>query len=71
MATINRLCSQRRKINIQENYENPINVIIHDHHLVKSSRVITLDKLTSTEIYFILISRDQNKPSSNIYFANL
>ena len=71
MAAINRRCSQRRKINIQENYENPINVIINDHHLVKSSRVITLDKLTSTEIYFILISRDQNKPSSNIYFANL
>ena len=44
MATINRLCSQRRKINIQENYENPINIIFHDHHLVKSSRVITLDK---------------------------
>ena len=29
------------------------------------------DKLTSTEIYSILISRAQNKPSSNIYFENL
>ena len=53
MTTVNRLCSQRRKINIKENYENPINLIIHDHYLVKSSRVITLDKLTSTEIYSI------------------
>ena len=46
---------QRWKIIIKENYENAINLIIHDHHLVKGSRVITLDKLTSTEIYSILI----------------
>ena len=32
---------------------------------------MTLDKLISTEIYFILISIAQNKPSSNIYFENL
>ena len=63
--------SQRWKIIIKENYGNAINLIIYDHHLVKSSRVITLDKLTSTEIYSILISRAQNKPSSNIYFENL
>ena len=62
---------QRWKTIIKENYENPTNLIIHDHHLVKHSRVITLDKLTSTEIYSILISRAQNKPSSNIYFENL
>ena len=59
------------KIIIKEDYENATNLIIHDHHLVKGSRVITLDKLTSTEIYSILISRAQNKPSSNIYFENL
>ena len=62
---------QRWKIIIKENYENAINLIIHDHHLVKGSRVITLDKLTSTEIYSILISRAQNKPFFNIYFENL
>ena len=45
--------------------------MMYDHHLIKSSRVITLDKLTSTEIYFILISKVQNKPSFNIYFENL
>ena len=55
----------------QKNYENAINLIIHDHHLVKGSRVITLDKLTSTELYSILISKTQNMPSSNIYFENL
>ena len=55
----------------KKSYENAINLIIHDHHLVKGSRVITLDKLTSTELYSILISKTQNKPSSNIYFENL
>ena len=46
-------------------------MIIHDHHLIKGSRVLTLDKLTSSEIYSILILKVQNKPSSNIYFENL
>ena len=39
--------------------------------MLQGSRVITLDKLTSTEIYSILISRAQHKPLSNIYFENL
>ena len=63
--------TQRSNIIIKENYENAINLIIHGHHLVKDSRVTSLDKLKSTEIYSILISRAQNKPSSNIYFENL
>ena len=62
---------QRWKIIIKENYENATNLIIHDHHLVKGSRVITFDKLTSAEIYSILILGAQNKPSSNVYFENL
>ena len=61
---------QTWKIIIKESYENAINLIIHDHHLVKGSRVISTE-LTSTEIYAIFISRAQNKLSSNIYFENL
>ena len=38
MATISRL----------EDYENATNLIIYDHHLIEGSRVITLDKGTST-----------------------
>ena len=64
MAIINRLYSTKIKIIIKESYENATNPIIHDHHLVKGSRVIALDKLTLT-------SRAQNKPSSNVYFENL
>ena len=59
----------RCKFIIRENYAT--NMIIHNHHLIKGSRVITLDKLTSTKIYSILISKVQSKPSSNIYFKNL
>ena len=51
--------------------EDAANLITHDHYLIKSSRVITLDKSSSTEMYSILILRVQNKPSSNIYFKNL
>ena len=64
MATINKLYSTKIKVIIKESYENATNPIIHDHHLVKGSSVITLDKLTLT-------SRAQNKPSSNVYFENL
>ena len=53
---------------IKENYENDTNLIIHDHHLIKGSRVITLDKLTLTKMYSILISKVKNKPFSDIYF---
>ena len=53
------------------NYENATNLIIHDHHLIKVSRVITLVELRSTEIYSILISSAQKMPSSKIYFENL
>ena len=52
------------------NHQNATNFIIHDPHLIKGSRVITLDKVTSTEIYSILISKVQNKPS-NIFLIYL
>ena len=57
---------ERWKFFTKENYENAINLIIHDHHSIKGSRVITLDKLTSTKIYSLLISKVQNKPYSKI-----
>ena len=48
---INESIPERWKVIIKENYENATNLIVHDHHLVKSSRVITLDKLTYILIY--------------------
>ena len=62
---------EKWKFIIKKNNEVAANLITHDHHLIKGSRVITLDKLTSTEIYSILTLKVKNKPSSNIYFKNL
>ena len=61
---------EKWKFIIKKNNEVAANLITHDHHLIKGSRVITLDKLTSTEIYSILILKVHNKTSSNIYFKN-
>ena len=36
-----------------KNKETVANLIAHHHYLIKGSRVITLDKLTSTKIYSI------------------
>ena len=54
----------------KKNNENVANLFTHDHHLIKGSRVILVDKLTSTKIYSMLILKVQNKPSSNICFEN-
>ena len=60
------------KFIIKETHESTTNLIIHDHHVIKGSRILTLDKLSSTEIYAILISKFlSSKPSSNFYFENL
>ena len=59
------------KFIIKQTHESTTNLIIHDHHVIKERRILTLDKLSSTEIYAILISKVQNKPSSNFYFENL
>ena len=41
------------------------------YHIIKGSRILTLDKLSSTEMYAILISKVQNKPCSHFCFKNL
>ena len=71
MDTINRIYSRKLEIYFHKNHENDVSLISHNHHVIKVSRVITLDKLAPVEIYSILISKVQNKPSSNIYFENL
>ena len=63
--------SERWQFIIKENYDNATNLIIHNNYLIKYSRVIALDKLTSTEMYSILTLKVQNKSFSNIYFENL
>ena len=57
---------ERWKIIIKQNYENATNLIIHDHYSIKGSRILTLHKLTSTEIYSILISKFHKKLTYNL-----
>ena len=56
---------EKWKFIIKKNNEVAATLITQD------SRVITLDKLTSTEIHSILTLKIQNKPSCNICFENL
>ena len=65
------LFQKNGNLSLKKNNEVAANLITHDHHLIKGSRVMTLDKLTSTKIYSVLTLKVQNKPSSNIYLENL
>ena len=62
---------EKWKFLVKKSHENAANLITYSHHLIKDSRVKTLDKLRSTEIYFILILKIENKPSCNINFKNV
>ena len=44
---------------------------MHDHDLIKGARFLTLEKLSSKELYSILITKFTNKPSSNVYFEKI
>ena len=41
---------------------NVSDLLIHHHHLIKGMRILTLEKLTSKELYSILITKFTNKP---------
>ena len=41
------------KFIIKETHESTTNLIIHDHHVIKGSTILTLDKLSSNKIYAI------------------
>ena len=48
------------------------NDLYQNHHVIKVASILSLDKLSSKEIYSILISYTvNNKPTSNFYFEKL
>ena len=65
------LFQKKQKFSVQKNYKNSANFNINDHNLINCSRVITLNKLTSTEIHSIFVSKIENKLFCNIYLENL
>ena len=42
---------------------------VQDHHLIRNTRVIVLDKLTAREIYSVLLLSSSNTPTSEKYFG--
>ena len=51
--------------------ENTSLLVVNDHHLLKGFRIIVLEKLSSKELYPLLISAIDHQPTSKIYFDNL
>ena len=47
------------------------NDLCQNHYVIKGARILPLDKLSSMEMYSILISNTVNKPTLNIYFEKL
>ena len=41
---------------------------VQDHHLIKDTRIIALDKLTTREIYSVLLLSSRKTPTSQKYF---
>ena len=45
--------------------------LYHSHNVIKEASILSINKLSSKEIYLILISNIFRKPTSNVYFEKL
>ena len=62
--------------NVEKNVSNKhqkilVSWVVKDDHLLRGSRIIILEKLTSKELYSLLISAIDHQPNSKIYFDYL
>ena len=51
--------------------ENTSFLVVKDDHLLRGSRIIIQEKLSSKELYSLLISATDHQPTSQKYFDNL
>ena len=56
MAALNKVITEKWKFAVKQSGSDVKNLVIHGHHLMKGSRILTLKKLTPKELYQILIS---------------
>ena len=56
---------------IKQTSENTSLLVVKDHHLLRGLRIIILEKLSSKELYSLLISTINHQPTSQKYFDNL
>ena len=68
MAVLINSVPEKWKLTIKQRISDAKNLIIHGHHLMKGSKILILEKLTSKELYQILTSSSTNKVTSVEYF---
>ena len=56
---------------IKQTSENTSSLVVKDHHLLRGSRIIILEKLSSKELYSLLVSAIEHQTTSQKYFDNL
>ena len=56
---------------INQTSENTSFLVVKDDYLLRGSRIIILEKLSSKELYSLLISATDHQPTSQKYFDNL
>ena len=60
-----------RKKFIKQTSENTSLLVVKDHHLLRGSKIIILEKLSSKELYSLIISAINHQPISQKYFDDL
>ena len=50
---------------------NAKNLVIFDHYIVRKPQICSVNKLTSKELYLILVDANTVKPTAQDYFENL
>ena len=53
---------------VQININNNSSLTFKDHHIIRRTRILSVNKLTASELYSTLMSDIENKPTSRIYF---
>ena len=56
---------------ILKDKRNAKHLVIHDHHIVRNSQNHSLNKLTSKDLYLILVEANTIKLKAQNYFENL
>ena len=56
---------------VKQTSENTSLLVVKDHYLLRGSRIIILEMLSSKELYSLLISTIDHQPTSQKYFDNL
>ena len=56
---------------IQNNINNNGSLTVKDHHIIRRTRIISINKLTARELYSTLMSNIENKPTSQMFFEKM